>query len=128
MHYATVYNELKKYLGDEFNEQSAKRSVQRAVKVHGMDTQDFKDFLRWWYDIKGNDPTRSNGGVGILTWKHPDTGKYEVYEEFQEWKEKTEKIAAVKVTSPQETQVETYSAVAKPKRRFPYSFKNFRLS
>lgn len=128
MNYAVVYKEMRRYLGDNFNERQAKSTVQRAVKTLGMDTDDFKDFLRWWYDIKGNDPARSNGGVGILTWKDPDTQEYRVYQEFQEWKKRSDNISAANIAPPQEQVTETYSSVAKPKRRFPYSFKNFRLS
>lgn len=52
-------------LGPSFDQEKVERQVSQYL-TQGMTLGDLSDCVTYWYDILGNDPQKSNGGIGIF--------------------------------------------------------------
>ena len=52
-------------LGPFFDQEKVERQVSQYL-TQGITLGDLSDCVTYWYDILGNDPQRSNGGIGIF--------------------------------------------------------------
>lgn len=75
-----IYNQnsivmaAKKYLGDYYVEASVKRQATELSQKYSV--KDICDALKYFYDIKQNDPSKSNGGINIVDYIINDSKKY----------------------------------------------------
>lgn len=61
-----LYNVCKMYLGDIYRYNKVKAQVDEFAEDLGLTYDDIAKVVSYWYDIRGSDPKRSGGGIGIV--------------------------------------------------------------
>ena len=86
-----IFKKAKKYLGEFYDEQKVKHDLGELLKMPGVKKTGIAATLDYWYKIKGNDPSKSYGGIGIVKHVYQQAAKY--YDEKR--KSKQRKIQSV---------------------------------
>lgn len=81
-----VIRVAKRYLGVYYGDQKVKRNIKSLV-AEGKTYKDIYQSLVYWYDIKLNLPSKSNGGISIVSY---------IYSEAMQYFDKKNKIDANK--------------------------------
>lgn len=70
-------------LGPFFDQEKVERQVSQYL-AQGMTTSDLSDCVTYWYDVLGNDPKKSNGGIGIFPY---------VVNRVRKWRKERDSVA-----------------------------------
>ena len=101
-------------MGPSCNIQKIKKQLLQYQR-EGKSYSDIYMTLQYWYDTKGADPEKANGGIGIVGY---------IYNEAKEWQSRQERIEQrakeqqnVKVEEKEPDKVTFYTTpIKKPKR------------
>lgn len=69
----------------------------------GLTYDQIERSLDYWYNIKGNDPSKSNGGLGIVDFIHSDADSY--FQRMEKLKENQEKAKNIDIDISNEPRV-----------------------
>ena len=86
-----IFKKAEEYLGEFYDEQKVKHDLGELLKIPGIKKSGIAATLDYWYKIKGNDPSKSYGGIGIVKHVYQQAAKY--YEEKR--KSRKRKIQSV---------------------------------
>jgi hypothetical protein len=70
------YQYIKEIYGPKYDYQKIERQRLNFVKKNEYTTRGILNALKYWFDVKGNDTSKTNGGIGIVPY---------IYEEAQEY-------------------------------------------
>lgn len=77
-----LFDFLQAAMGEFYSPTKVKRQLGEFAK-EGYKLQDISDTLHWWYEVRNENPERSNGGIGIFTY---------IFEDYKKYKKNQEKI------------------------------------
>lgn len=66
---------LEDKLKEDFSPTKVRTQINKLTKEE-YSLQDIYDTMYWWYEIKKEDPSKANGGIGIFSYVYPDFVKY----------------------------------------------------
>lgn len=89
----------RKYLGDNYHYNKIISQLSEYTTNIGLTYEQIADILKYWYEIKKNDPVKSGGGIGIVPYIYKEALKY-----WKKEKEYQEKMANIKPYSPPEVE------------------------
>lgn len=66
----------KKYLGSDYDQFKVREQITEIAIKPGIKLTGIAATLRYWYEVKGADPSKANGGIGIVPHIYEDAKKY----------------------------------------------------
>ena len=94
------------YLKDYYNYKKVNSQLKR-YEEQGLSYDKINDILHYWYDIKKNDPKKSNGGIAIIDY---------ILDEYKKWKK------------DQKEQVEILNTIKNNSENLSYKEKKYKVS
>lgn len=70
-----IHEKVKNMCGSTYSSARINKQIKQFVE-DGMTIPGIYKSLQYWYDIKGNDPSQANGGIGIVPYIYEDMKKY----------------------------------------------------
>lgn len=71
-----IFTKAEQYLGEFYDEQKVKHDLGELLKLPNIKKTGIAATLDYWYGIKGNDPSKSYGGIGIVRYVYKDAEAY----------------------------------------------------
>lgn len=114
-----LHTYIKTLFGFEEIPQKILRQISSYVKEYEYSYSGILQSLLYFYEIKKNDLSKANGGIGIVPYIYDEARRYF----FDEW-QRRQKNAGVKIDTylPQEEKVTISSPQRKPIKRNQFSF------
>lgn len=96
-----VCSAAQEYLGTFYNKSLVENQARKILNgSEGYRPQDLIECIKWWYTVRQGDPSKSNGGIGILNFVLPDYLKYrEVRDAAEEARERLNLDDCVNLTA-----------------------------
>lgn len=70
-----IHEKMRMLLGSDYSQQKVNRQINALVK-EGKTKKGIKLTLDYWYDIKGSDPSKAAGGIGIVSYIYAEAQNY----------------------------------------------------
>lgn len=86
-----IHEKMKDLCENEYLRQKVNSQIKMYTEKDNINEYDIYQTLVYWYDIKHNDPSQANGGIGIVPYVYKDAKKY--FKEEEELKKKRNKIS-----------------------------------
>lgn len=117
---AQLYATCRHYLGKSFCYSKVNNQIDEYISTLGLTLDQIAQTLYYWYDIKGSNPAKAGGGIGIVPYIYSEALRY--FEQQEETKKMIDSVGSYEAP-----QTETFSSVPPPFRRAK-SLKLFDLS
>ena len=78
---------IKKIFGPNYDYQEISRQRKSMIEKQKFSIRGIINSLLYWYEVKGNDTSQSNGGIGICPYIYEEAQKYGAYLEQQKNKD-----------------------------------------
>ena len=117
---AQIHEKMRVLLGPNYSKTKISRQIKELL-MEGKTEQGIYNTLCYWYDIKKSDPSKANGGIGIVSFVYGQAMDY-----YFKLEENTRRNAGVNLASYAQPEKVQYKIAPTPIRK-PVKVKLFEL-
>lgn len=93
-----IHKKAKSILAEDYSYSRVERQIDELVS-NGRTLGGILKTLEYWYDVRHNDPSLSNGGIGIVDYVYAEAAQY--YKRLKDAKERYENVSSEDVNGYQ---------------------------